>query len=269
MKNIFNKMFSFALAVLITNTTMAQDEKVEVAIGSGEAVQEPKTEDINPGFTPPQIITIIRPFNHGLAPSDSITKPIDYIIDRGQDANINTGDTLNVYRKEIVNRGLDLRMRIYVGTMEIIDSQEKTCIGEFTSNENIEIATILHKTAMIDDYVVPRLVLSASVLFASGQASLNPGTAAEFDRIAKFVENFSPTKILLVGHTDSDGDADSNLRLSEDRAKAVKNYLTESYDFITSEMIQARGHGEAYPIAPNNSPENKTLNRRIEVVIWE
>ena len=122
---------------------------------------------------------------------------------------------------------------------------------------------------MINDYVVPRLSLNSSVLFASGQASLNPGTAAEFDRIAKFVENFSPAKILLVGHTDSDGDADSNLRLSEDRAKAVKNYLTESYDFISSDMIEARGHGEAYPIAPNNSPENKTLNRRIEVVIWE
>ena len=85
MKNIFHKILSFTLVLLIANTTTAQEE--------------PK-----PQFTPPKIITIIRPFNHGLAPSDSITTPIDYIIDRGQDANINTGDTLNVYRKEIVNR---------------------------------------------------------------------------------------------------------------------------------------------------------------------
>ena len=251
MKKKSKTILIFTSIIAITNSTLTAQE------------------ELNSRFTPPKIITIIRPFNHGLVSQDSIMTPIDYIIDRGQDVNINTGDTLNVYRKEIVNRKFDLTMRIYVGTMEITDSQEKTSIGQFTSNDNIGIATILHKTAMINDYVVPRLSLNSSVLFASGQASLNPGTAAEFDRIAKFVENFSPAKILLVGHTDSDGDADSNLRLSEDRAKAVKNYLTESYDFISSDMIEARGHGEAYPIAPNNSPENKTLNRRIEVVIWE
>ena len=250
MKNIFKKTIVLVLIFSFSSPTLCQDlSKLK--------------------YSPPKIITLIRPFNHGLVSSDSIVAPINYIIDRGQEANINTGDTLNVYRKEIVNRNFGLTMRIYVGTMEIIDSQEKTSIGEFTSNENIEIATILHKTAMKNDYVVPRLALNASVLFASGQASLNPGTAVEFDRIARFIESFSPSKILLVGHTDSDGDADSNLRLSEDRAEAVKRYLTESYDFINSEMIIARGHGEVYPIAPNNSPENKTLNRRIEVVIWE
>ena len=150
-------------------------------------------EKIKSQFAPPKIITIIRPFNHGQDTTTTLT-PINYIIDRGINANINIGDTLNVYRKQIVNRNLNLSMRIYIGVMKIIESQDISSIGEFISSENIEIASVQHKTAMKNDLVVPRLALNSSVLFGSGQSTLNPGTASEFDKIAKFVEVFSPTK---------------------------------------------------------------------------
>ena len=57
--------------------------------------------------------------------------------------------------------------------------------------------------------------------------------------------------------------------LSINRAEAVVKYLIETFPFITSSMVEARGYGETQPISPNDTPENKTLNRRIEVVIWE
>ena len=87
--------------------------------------------------------------------------------------------------------------------------------------------------------------------------------------MADFVSDFSPTRLIIEGHTDSDGETASNQELSEARAEAVRQYLIESYDFISPNMIEARGSGEDRPAVPNNTRENKTLNRRIEVIIWE
>jgi outer membrane protein OmpA-like peptidoglycan-associated protein len=60
-----------------------------------------------------------------------------------------------------------------------------------------------------------------------------------------------------------------NMRLSEQRSQQITKYLVDEYDFITPSMVEAKGYGEAQPIVPNNTPENKTLNRRIEVIVWE
>ena len=52
-------------------------------------------------------------------------------------------------------------------------------------------------------------------------------------------------------------------------AQNAKNYLVDQYDFITAQMIDARGFGEEQPLVRNDTPENKQLNRRIEVLVWE
>jgi outer membrane protein OmpA-like peptidoglycan-associated protein len=49
----------------------------------------------------------------------------------------------------------------------------------------------------------------------------------------------------------------------------VKDYLVVEYDFITEQMIEAKGYGEKQPLESNNTPENKQLNRHIEVLVWE
>ncbi len=71
-------------------------------------------------------------------------------------------------------------------------------------------------------------------------------------------------KIILAGHTDSDADAEFNLRLSKQRAEAVKNYLTQKFS-INPNLIQTTGYGEDRPLMPNNSVANKQLNRRVEI----
>jgi outer membrane protein OmpA-like peptidoglycan-associated protein len=53
------------------------------------------------------------------------------------------------------------------------------------------------------------------------------------------------------------------------RAEAVRQYLIDEYDFITPAMVASRGSGEIRPAVADNSPENKTLNRRIEFIVWE
>jgi len=75
--------------------------------------------------------------------------------------------------------------------------------------------------------------------------------------------------LIIEGHTDSDGDAEGNLALSLARAENVKDYMVQNYDFITNQMIEAKGYGEEQPVVANDTAENKQLNRRIEVLIWE
>jgi outer membrane protein OmpA-like peptidoglycan-associated protein len=107
------------------------------------------------------------------------------------------------------------------------------------------------------------------VLFSAGSAGLAPAASEEFAKVAEFVLLYSPSKLLIDGHTDSDGDARANKELSEKRAKAVKQVLVEDNDFITDSMVEARGYGEERPMVNNDTPANKALNRRIEVLVWQ
>jgi outer membrane protein OmpA-like peptidoglycan-associated protein len=130
-------------------------------------------------------------------------------------------------------------------------------------------SVIKYKTAVKGDIVVPRLILDAGVLFDPGSVELKPEATQEFGKVADFIRLFSPAKVTIEGHTDSDGEQSANMRLSEQRALQITRYLVDQYTFITPAMVEAKGYGEAQPIVPNSTPDNKTLNRRIEVIVWE
>lgn len=220
-------------------------------------------------FTPPRIRHVINPVNTGQDVKQELNDR-RYYMDRGQTSSINKGDVLNVYREKRVVRGSALVIRVFIGTMLITDAQQTSSVGVFEPNESaIAHPMIRYKTAMKTDIVVPRLVIDNSVLFDPGGGSLKPDAAEEFAKVADFVRLFSPSKLIIEGHTDGDGDAEANLNLSLLRATNVKNWLVAEYDFITAQMIEAKGSGEEQPIVPNNSDENKQLNRRIEVLVWE
>ncbi|MFP6590479.1 MAG: OmpA family protein [Candidatus Latescibacterota bacterium] len=70
------------------------------------------------------------------------------------------------------------------------------------------------------------------------------GAAEEFAKVADFVRMFSPSKLVIDGHTDSDGDPEANLNLSLLRAQNVKNWMVNEFEFITAQMIDAREFGE-------------------------
>ena len=220
-------------------------------------------------FDPPRIIQKINPLQSGTIP-DSLLAKTRYYINRGQETSINRGDILNVYRERRVSRYVSRPLRIFIGTMAITDSQQGSSIGEFRPSEAAMSQPIIrHKTALKGDYVVPRLIIDSGVLFDAGAYDLRAGAGEEFAKVAGFVENFSPSKLVIEGHTDADGDAGTNMKLSERWAQQVRNYLIQTYEFITAGMIDAKGYGEERPIVNNDTRENKSLNRRIEVIVWE
>jgi outer membrane protein OmpA-like peptidoglycan-associated protein len=110
------------------------------------------------------------------------------------------------------------------------------------------------------------ITLSGEVLFKTKEATLLPGAQAQLDMVAEALQSQGGEKKMVVeGHTDSQGKDDYNLGLSQRRAEAVRSYLVSRG--ISSDMIQATGKGELEPIADNKSAEGRANNRRVEIEI--
>jgi outer membrane protein OmpA-like peptidoglycan-associated protein len=110
------------------------------------------------------------------------------------------------------------------------------------------------------------ITLSGSVLFASAKWELLPSAQAKLTDVAGALIKESPeSKIVVEGHTDSQGGVDFNQDLSQKRADAVRTYLVSKG--IASDRIAAQGFGLSRSIADNNSPEGRANNRRVEIVV--
>lgn len=103
------------------------------------------------------------------------------------------------------------------------------------------------------------------VLFATGKADLMPGAITMVMRLAHFMQQYPEKRLMIEGHTDSTGSAAFNLRLSEDRANAVRNVLLS--EGVDGNRIETIGYGMSKPVASNNTAEGRQQNRRVEVII--
>jgi len=114
-----------------------------------------------------------------------------------------------------------------------------------------------------DDDVIIRLV---GLRFASNSAELD----AKFDPLMRKVDSaigvFPQCNITVEGHTDSKGKIERNQQLSEERAAAVMNYMTETL-LIPAFRIRALGYGDARPITSNRTDTGRAQNRRIDLII--
>jgi len=104
-----------------------------------------------------------------------------------------------------------------------------------------------------------------NIFFDVNKADLKPNSITELNKLKKILEENVSMRIELGGHTDSDGNDANNQVLSENRAKAVVNWLVEKG--IANTRLSYKGYGETVPLVENNSPENKAKNRRTEVKI--
>jgi outer membrane protein OmpA-like peptidoglycan-associated protein len=110
------------------------------------------------------------------------------------------------------------------------------------------------------------LTLSGSVLFATNKSELLPAARQRLSEVARtLTQQDKESKIIVEGHTDSQGSDELNENLSRKRADAVREFLV-SYG-IAADRVQAEGHGESRPVADNTSPEGRANNRRVEIVV--
>ena len=110
-------------------------------------------------------------------------------------------------------------------------------------------------------------VVLNNIFFETGKATLSPQSRVELQKAIDLMKA-NPTMVIEVGgHTDNVGDDAFNMKLSHDRAKAVREYIVTGG--IVPERIQAKGYGESNPIASNDTDEGRQANRRTEFIILE
>jgi outer membrane protein OmpA-like peptidoglycan-associated protein len=106
--------------------------------------------------------------------------------------------------------------------------------------------------------------IAYGIQFDVNKATLKPESMGTINEIAKMLKDNTSMKFEIGGHTDSDGSADLNNKLSQSRAETVKQQLVSMG--IDAARLSTKGYGSTQPIADNSTPENKAKNRRVEFV---
>lgn len=109
------------------------------------------------------------------------------------------------------------------------------------------------------------VTLPGSIYFNVNQADVKPTMQIQVAKIAKALAAVHDQQLLIEGHTDSDGSTESNLLLSESRARSVERILLS--EGIPAERMEVKGYGKSNPIADNSTPAGKAQNRRVEIVL--
>ena len=112
-----------------------------------------------------------------------------------------------------------------------------------------------------------RLELLVQVHFAPGRANILADSYPLLDEVVDAVVRFGIKRVRVEGYTDSSGTRAANVRLSQARAEAVTDYLAQKG--IPRKRLEAKGFGDARPIAPNLTARGRELNRRVEIVVLE
>jgi hypothetical protein len=217
------------------------------------------------GFEPPVIVRVINPVDDGRP----TTAERSYSIDRGSDDGIILGDHLRVYRERRAESD-GPAVRVFLGLLRLYHVEPHLAAGHFTLSESVRNdSSIIHRTAMVSDIVVPGLAIESDLLFDEGEISLRPRAGEQFRAVSDFVEAYRPDRLVILGHTDESDDPDASQELSLKQAETVRLYLIEDIPSVTPAMAEARGLGSRIPLARNDSPENRARNRRIEIIAWD
>jgi outer membrane protein OmpA-like peptidoglycan-associated protein len=104
------------------------------------------------------------------------------------------------------------------------------------------------------------------LLFAQESDQLSTATRDNLRRFATSLEKYPNTRLMIVGHTDTQGGTERNLDLSERRAQAIANFLVEVG--VNRARLTTLGRGDAEPLATNDTDAGRQWNRRVEVAIY-
>jgi len=103
------------------------------------------------------------------------------------------------------------------------------------------------------------------ITFDFDKADIKPESKPQLDQIARLMSDHADLKLAITGHTDNQGAADYNQKLSQRRAEAIVTALVGSYA-VTSSRLSAQGMGAASPVASNDTDEGRAKNRRVELI---
>ena len=109
------------------------------------------------------------------------------------------------------------------------------------------------------------VITLGDVLFDTNKAQLKPGATRSLQKLATFLKQYPERKAQVEGYTDSTGSADYNQELSDRRAHAVRASLLDMG--VSSDRITTHGYGKESPVASNDTPAGRQMNRRVEIIL--
>jgi len=133
--------------------------------------------------------------------------------------------------------------------------------GSYISN--IKITTAAPDTR--NKLLTEGKLVTYGIYFDVNKDEVKPESYGTLKDIATILNEVPDVKVKIVGHTDSDGQDAANLDLSKRRAASVKAELAKSFE-VNADRLETDGMGETQPVAKNDSPVNKALNRRVEFI---
>jgi outer membrane protein OmpA-like peptidoglycan-associated protein/streptogramin lyase len=140
---------------------------------------------------------------------------------------------------------------------------EPKIMKEVKENKEIRLENI----EKIEDKILDKPI-QLKIQFEQSKAELLESSLTELDRLGKILVQNPDIQMEISGHTDNRGNVGLNQKLSEDRAKEVKNYLVSAYEIQPSRIV-CIGYGGSKPIADNSNEATRSLNRRVEIRLFK
>ncbi len=207
-------------------------------------------------------------------PESTITKPNSANSSISKDSKTTTSGTNN----EITNKKTESTI-VTAKTQTITNSDKDISKKPVSSGPvDLEVQKIVPQSTAKNtpvsmpknDLVIKKLKVGVAytindILFETNSSELSERSKFILKEFSSFLIENPTSKIMIQGHTDDDGEDAENLKLSENRAKAVKDYLITLN--IKSDRMTAKGFGEMMPKLPNSTDENRAKNRRTDFVL--
>ncbi|MGF1561988.1 MAG: OmpA family protein [Geminicoccaceae bacterium] len=110
------------------------------------------------------------------------------------------------------------------------------------------------------------VTMADAAMFAPGSDTLADDAGDKLREVARLISVYQGDEVIIIGHTDASGDESVNLRLSENRARRVRDFLAEAIDG-TEARFEVIGVGESQPVASNETAAGRSANRRVEIIL--
>lgn len=182
----------------------------------------------------------------------------------GEEAGTATSNPLTGEYKIVLPYGKKYSMRA-VAPNFIAEGENVDLTDSITAVQGKGYREIANKSLKLIPIEAGQVVRLNNISFEFGKAALRSESSFELNRIALTMTQNVTLTIELGGHTDDVGGDAANLKLSQDRADVVREYLIGKG--IEPDRIGSKGYGESKPIASNSTPEGQATNRRVEFTI--
>lgn len=136
-----------------------------------------------------------------------------------------------------------------------------------TIKENVTLEEDTTFSMFTQSFETGKPLVFENLEFADDSYELDAQIEPKLNYIVSFLNKYPMFRLEIKGHTDSDGEAKYNLDLSRKRANVIRKYILKKGELGDSQ-VTSRGYGETRPLVPNDSEENKRMNRRVEFEVW-